>query len=644
MEILFIYLEKYRNFSKQGFNFSAEFNFTTEKREGDVSITIDKNPDYIPNFFENENILNVSAVIGQNGAGKSNILEFIRNELPFDQGGLRSNCIVALGLTSKQRTQHFFLYVNNLPHVRIDDRTKQFNITHLSPSETKTSAGEKIETFDTIDELEKASIIFYSNHFDLRFTSSLLPVKFEGEYLSSIDTEFYNISTLAMLSKDQQNYAKENYVITRDKFIDKTDAYKAREIGRNIEFITRPQRFKLLEFKLPESLLITIQSEDEQQFSGYDRKGTNELFKFLQRFESEFKPQAKYSGQLFLNRLCRAILFNFYKNSLETTHSPFDLQYLESVGGQSFFEFFMRFFANTVSNSPVDHEKERAPAILELVNYVYEVLIKSYNERFIAIDNDNGAVALPVSFGDKDNIEKFVDLYVKSKGYGDFLNFQWRGLSTGEQAMLTLFSRFFELSDARAPRSLRLREHLIVLIDEGDVHFHPEWQRKYLQLLLEFFPQIYPGRTIQIILTSNTPYLASDLPKSHITFLKIKRETSTKVLPPNNDRKETFASNIHSLLSDSFYLEEGLIGEFAKRRINKIIDFLKTAPSDLTNLNSNKINEYKKIINIIGEPVIRNRLIELWTEKFGIAEQIEFYQRRISELREEAAKRNQAND
>jgi len=37
---------------------------------------------------------------------------------------------------------------------------------------------------------------------------------------------------------------------------------------------------------------------------------------------------------------------------------------------------------------------------------------------------------------------------------------------------------------------------------------------------------------------------------------------------------ETFGANIHSLLSHGFFMNDGLIGDFAKEKINKAIEYL----------------------------------------------------------------------
>ena len=161
---------------------------------------------------------------------------------------------------------------------------------------------------------------------------------------------------------------------------------------------------------------------------------------------------------------------------------------------------------------------------------------------------------------------------------------------------------------------------IILLIDEGELYFHPQWQKKYIFNLIHSIPQIFKknanGRKIdiQLILTTNSPIIISDIPRSHIIFLKRNQNGLCEVVKHLEDKKQTFSSNIHLLFTDAFFMQEGLIGKFAQEKINKvIIDLERSAKLDVE-----RIEEIEQIISIIGEPIIKRKLIQMYEDKFKL--------------------------
>jgi len=66
MELIYLWVEKYKNIHRQGFNFNSRFRCNYSKKNN--VLTIKKNDDYIENFFEKN--INITAIIGKNGSGK----------------------------------------------------------------------------------------------------------------------------------------------------------------------------------------------------------------------------------------------------------------------------------------------------------------------------------------------------------------------------------------------------------------------------------------------------------------------------------------------------------------------------------------------------------------------------------------------
>ena len=79
MELVYLWVEEYKNIKNQGFNFSPRF--TCKYENGALTICDKKkiecqDNDYMENLF-GQNI-NITAIVGENGAGKSSILEIIK--------------------------------------------------------------------------------------------------------------------------------------------------------------------------------------------------------------------------------------------------------------------------------------------------------------------------------------------------------------------------------------------------------------------------------------------------------------------------------------------------------------------------------------------------------------------------------------
>ncbi|PHQ65833.1 MAG: hypothetical protein COB99_01870, partial [Sulfurimonas sp.] len=72
MELVYLWVEDYKNIKKQGFNFSPRFEceFDDETKE----LTIDEKKDYVSIFPDN---INVTAIVGENGSGKSSIIKLL---------------------------------------------------------------------------------------------------------------------------------------------------------------------------------------------------------------------------------------------------------------------------------------------------------------------------------------------------------------------------------------------------------------------------------------------------------------------------------------------------------------------------------------------------------------------------------------
>lgn len=150
-------------------------------------------------------------------------------------------------------------------------------------------------------------------------------------------------------------------------------------------------------------------------------------------------------------------------------------------------------------------------------------------------------------------------------------------------------------------------ETALIFIDEGELYYHPEWQRLYIKTLLELIKSTDQKFNLQIVLTTNSPFIISDILGEDIVYL-----------PEGNKEasEHTLGQNIHQLLKGDFFMS-ATIGGYSQQLIEKIIGKLTNKGkykscdfSDYFPINS-KISEYDKIYSLIdeiGEPIYREKL------------------------------------
>lgn len=143
------------------------------------------------------------------------------------------------------------------------------------------------------------------------------------------------------------------------------------------------------------------------------------------------------------------------------------------------------------------------------------------------------------------------------------VGFEWDGLSSGEYAMLNLYGRLYSVP-------LSTSQNIILLLDEVDLGLHPEWQRKWINSVLPIISDMFKEKHIQVIMTTHSPIMLSDIYPEDVIMLQ--KDFSGKLVIENNYLK-TFGQNIHELYRSSFFLES-MRGQYVSKTINLVIQTL----------------------------------------------------------------------
>ena len=74
MELIYIYIESFRNIKNLDLTLSDKFKVTYDNTSKNISII--RNESYINNIYPSY-IQNINAIVGKNGVGKTNIIDLI---------------------------------------------------------------------------------------------------------------------------------------------------------------------------------------------------------------------------------------------------------------------------------------------------------------------------------------------------------------------------------------------------------------------------------------------------------------------------------------------------------------------------------------------------------------------------------------
>ena len=266
--------------------------------------------------------------------------------------------------------------------------------------------------------------------------------------------------------------------------------------------------------------------------------------------------------------------------------------------------------------------KEYVESIIDIVNIFREI-----RDNGSLIDNKYSSILLKYINNNRSLFEKLNDKllrYTKSK---ELVNDRYISLkkynndyvlnetpdyhmSTGEGNLIEIFSRVYSYLLMYEKNA----EDIILIVDELETGMHLEWSRRLINILIKNLSEILETEgmenKIQLIFTTHSPYMLSDIKPENVIMIEKNQETGYsegKVL------QNTFAKNIQEIMKEN--LIDNIYGDFALAKINSMIERLNGEEEQEGNE-----EELLKEIHLISEPILRNKLLEMYDNKYNTSE------------------------
>jgi len=597
MEVVFFWLSEYNNIYSQGLNFGSEYHYEVTESNNEIRLHRNKNEVFVRNFFHktsNKEIVNITALVGENGSGKSNFLDALKKVLSGRD--IHTGIILV------------FLNNDNEVFVVSDSLNMRLNITFKEGE----SQGCSYET------------IFYSPHLDL----NIFPITHDNNPWVDVSTDW-----LVFKNFEVDQYAK--------KEIPQIEIFKSSEIRRQVNYlensniessindkISIPSFLSVTSigidfpYRIKESKIRNIPYAYRKYYNYLQEAGSKTITYYTQ---NEGKNHFNFTSNEWVRKKCYAtFLIHFLKNffyHLEKNNDyltegivNIDLENLKEI---DFEDAVIKF----ISNENLISDKN---VVLNFISHIQE-LISNSEVKFDKITSVQWSI-------NRNEVSRLIILeqmylssisHLSSSTANAFLDYSWRGLSTGEKAYLNLYSRIYYAREIISNKINRPKNSfespskcptiIYLIIDEGELGFHAKWQREYINNLIDFIPTILTfevnGTTkrpkIQIIFSTHSPISLSDIPNSHINYIQRASDGKAQVLKKDKKPHKSFGANIHTLFVDSFFLHEGLVGEFAVYKINNLIEQIHNIES------SEDLSSSRKLIKVIDEPIIKEKLRQM---------------------------------
>ena len=578
-KLVYIYLEGFANFKPFSINFSNEFEFEIK---GDI-IKIKRYKDHFKDIL-GENILSLNIIAGENGVGKSTLLKVIA-ELIADRDTYEPRYGFNFFLVFQLDNETFYIKSPDGHSGPFPFGIREHQLYSFQFGQTSKDFGR--------------TIIYYSPYLDF----NRLDI-----YGSRDGYPILDLSNTQILIDDLEENPKDepkDVELEEDPIV----RHRVNNVRRQLKLFNETGSFFNFPFELPKRLSVTFHrlNFDRSDVSILDRNFFDDMQDRCSAFFREF-PENKLSKSNMAKIMFLRNLLSMFFISVNLNKSQSILQHrfsdeiikraeeLSRKDPEDLVDFILYFFQK--------QDIFQTEIFQKLIEYTFSA-IKSNNIRFsnsnhnvtVLIDNEDQVIGGYFALLEAKVSMRSQDRYI-TPNLSHFISFDWHNFSSGEKMFTDLFSRIYGVKE----KFDKIKQPILLLIDEGEMGFHPKWQIKFISTLRTFINEFFYGQDLEIILATHSPLVLSDFPSRRVhLFKKPKRGKSVKM--PSIG---TLAQNTSELLAHEFFIDTTLVGDVAREYINGIITDIRAIKTE--RVSTIQTTDIARRIELIDEPIIKNIL------------------------------------
>lgn len=595
-QLLYVYIKDIgRAFEDQSFTLTNDFQI--DYIQGKLTINMKENP---YDDLWGENINNINLIVGKNGAGKTTLLELLgstelRRSRLFEQPKwfalyfLEANTFVIEGNQVLPRNVSGIstpVDKNYSISVKYNYKTQNMQWDNYIHNQMYLSAEGKETLLN-----ESLRILYQPKEAD-RLWLKNLNVLDGKDNTNGFKRSYLNKPTFSSLYRFMSN----EYSLLEDVFtFDQAEFEISQHVGINPNISSKYDMFNILGFALYQDQL------DLLFFSEWDSNSSQRLNLSSPKWANKDKFILVYLEALIIDFAYRSSNYpasDGYSDHIDLIHKEL-MEKNTYQDRKSYLLKILNILGNTIAPKLKKHEA------VDFNVDIFTAIIIALEEIEPSLFESHATIRIPVSGGIHHSVEDFLKIYDRffnRYGVSYSLDISYKFLSSGEMDFIRAFSSLHDminmsLEDKKA-------KSVLLIMDEPDVSFHPEWSRQYIYYLTRYISKISIGSDIhyQILFSTHSPFIVSDIPKEHITCINIlyKEEKLYRIVKA---AEFGLMSNFYDIVKSDFFLGAPM-GAFAKQLFSDLMKRM----NDWTEYDSSEIKKVRTIIAGIGEAVIRIKL------------------------------------